>query len=426
MKDSQLKDALFKHYWKQRCFVQPEVAIYCNEGVSGLKKPITDVDIFALRPMPDLSFARVLGDCKTLKGQSPINRSLWLSGLIGFLDAASGCVLLDGDYIEPDHKLAAYRMNVLLLNRKDFCVYDRSINFPDGSEAVEVGLSDIAKLCSIQQKFPRVSSLTSYLYRDAFREQTFGTLIRHSISNVRSVAAELDPEKTEHLALLCDAAAIFSIGVAQCCGTLFHQYLHPADKGHLSESLKVLIYGGKDQYELNRILRSKLLAAQGKNTETANDLELPEWNCFLQLTRNILERPADAFKVPWLLRHLAFDLLSSRKPLASAIVDDLLAVKYAMLVVEYICRASGVPKPFQEKLVSMTVRVQSDLAVLRDQKIAVSVQLNETMPIEDPTMTHGAEKLPAMSAEQEKNPDVTQTGGENRIDAAPEFPSLRV
>jgi hypothetical protein len=224
---------------------------------------------------------------------------------------------------------------------------------------------------------------------------------------------------------MCDAAAIFSVGVAQCCGTLFHQYLHPGDKGLLSDSLKILIWGGREQYELTRTFRQKLLAARGRNTESAEDLELPEWNAFLQMTRNILEKPADAFKVPWLLRHVAFDILRGRQPLKEATTEDLLAVKYAMLVVEYICRASGAPKSFQEQLVSMTVRVQSDLAVARDQRAKVTAGPEQSTLSDTVATPLKIEPSSPIKDDQKEELAKSQTGRKkDTVEVDLEFPGL--
>src|SRR5947209_5975789 len=107
MKDAGLKEQLFKHFWAQGCFAQPEVDIHFQEGLEGQNKPITDVDVFILRPHPDLYYERILGDCRTLRGMSPVNRVLWLKGLMEFIGAQSGFVLLTSqNQIERDHKQA--------------------------------------------------------------------------------------------------------------------------------------------------------------------------------------------------------------------------------------------------------------------------------------------------------------------------------
>ena len=149
MKDTGLKELLFQHHWAQRHFVQPEVEVFHDGGIADPTRAITDVDVFALRPHEGLFFERVLGDCRTLAKQSPINRALWLRGLMQFMGAREGCVLLKAERgIEPDHKLAASRMGVLLFSQEDFGVYDKATVYPGGSKGASVTVQDIRDLRS--------------------------------------------------------------------------------------------------------------------------------------------------------------------------------------------------------------------------------------------------------------------------------------
>lgn len=419
MKDSPLKEHLLRHFWAQKCFVQPEVNIYFSGGLSGSQKLITDVDVFAFRPTPNLTFERILGDCKTEKGQSPINRVLWLSGLMGYVGAASGQLLLNTRDVERDHKLAATELQILLLNERDFEVYDRSILYPSGSGTADIAIDDFRILQGATKRFPRLTPLTEYTYRDCFRKVHFGNQIRLGISVVRSVAKELDPSRAEHLALLCDSAAALAIHVAECCGILFHQYLHPEDKQTLSESLKVLIWGGRESYDFNNALRQKLYARKGATADDVPALELPEWNRFLQLIRSMLEQPLAAFRVPWVLRHLAFDVILHRRRLETLSSSDASALHQAMLLLAYVCRASGAPREFENTLVDPLIRVQSRL-----------LHEHETQGRSQPTKTQSASSqadsrpteippappqanLQAEEAHQQPSPSAKRTEGES-------------
>ncbi|MBI4219436.1 MAG: hypothetical protein HY682_04770 [Chloroflexi bacterium] len=363
MNDASLKDLVFRHYWAQRSFVQPEVDVYYAAGTEGATKRITDVDVLALRPHPDLYFERVLADCRTLKGQSPITRALWLRGLMHFLHARAGCVVLRlSQGIEPDHKLAASEMNILLLTEDDFRVYDRSIVPPAGTDHADVSARDVIVLRDSCQRYAGLQPLIAYVARDAWQERTFGDLIRHSIAALRKAASELDPAKTEHYALVCEAAAVLAIGVAECAGRLFHQYLHPEQKEVLAESLKVLLWGGREQYEFYQNVRQKLYEAKGSAPAELAPLELPEWNLFVQLIRNIVEQPARAFHVPWMLRRLAIDIHRGHSPLFSVERDDLIVLKFSMMLLSYACRAPGLPSAFEKELTGGLVRIQSRVA----------------------------------------------------------------
>jgi hypothetical protein len=363
IQDSSLKELLVKHFWAQRAFVQPEVDVYYGEGTSGAQKLITDVDVYALVPRRDLTYARVLGDCRTLKSQSPAARALWLRGLLVFVEGSSGLILLKaGAPIERDHKLAATSVGIQLMNADDFKVYDRAVIYPEGSSKENVSMADFRQLARLNERYPNVLPLLEYLYRDCWRERTFGERIRHTLAAVRQVSRELDPSKQAHLAIVCDATATFAVGVAECAATIFHQYLHPTGKEELADALKVLVWGGSEQYHFYQKVRDKLLRSKGP-FEQESDLELPRWPDFLQLLRNVLENPGIAFQVPWLLRSAAIDFIRGTQVLSQASPTDLLLLKFGMLAVDYVCRASYLPADFGKLLQAPFVRLQADLAL---------------------------------------------------------------
>lgn len=371
MKDRRLKELLFQHQWAQRNFAQPEVDVYYRDGVDGNLKLITDVDVLILRPRSDLRFDRVLGDCRTLKQQSPIGRALWLRGLIDFLGGSDGIILLDLPKIEPDHKLAAYSVGVLLMSEKDFGVYDRAVLYPSGTHGVGVSIADIEGLAGIKTRFPALEPLTRYAYNTAFQERSAGAVIRHTIRTLRLVSAELDPAKVEHRALVCDVAAIMAIGIAETTGRIFHQYLHPEEKALLSEALKLLVWGGKEQYQFFNSVREKLVKTDRDSHGDAS-LELPEWNSFVQLIRNLLERPSDALIIPWLLRQYAVCVLRSAPLAQYTSSNDLLAVKFSMLVLEYTVKAAGLPHEFLDRLSGPLVKLQTEITLRRSDEIKKS------------------------------------------------------
>jgi hypothetical protein len=383
MKDADLKESLFKHYWAQGCFVQPEVDIHYQEAIDGSPKAVTDVDVFALRPHPDLYFERIVGDCKSQKNMSPVNRVLWVRGLMEFLGAKTGCVLMgQGTRIEGDHKLTANSLGITLLNQNDFRVYDRCMIYPGGSERIIMSTTDIIVLKSLPVRFPRLSRLTLYIYRDAWREEGPSKLIRHCLAAMRATRGEFDPGRFEHVALVCDAAAVFSIGVAEIAGRIFQQYLHPEDKALLSDSLKVMLWGGRDAYNYYTRLHKKLVDLHnGAGGDEQDTLELPEWNLFVQLIRNILEYPTAAFRMPQLLRRMACDILRNSLILDDVTIADIVSLKIAMLTLSYFIKASDIPVQFDKFLVDHLVGIQSRLAVLASKPSVRSEQL--TLPVED-------------------------------------------
>jgi len=357
-KDSDQKNILIKHFYSLGWFAQPEVKVFHKGGVNEQTKVITDIDVLALRPGTDLSWELVLGDCKTLKGQSPVNRALWLRGLMSFFNASKGILVLKKQQpMEIDHKLFASSFNVTLLNEEEFVEYDRAIIYPNGSSNYQLNLDQIQHLMNVYIGYPKLKSLTEYLYTLSWNEHNFIDLIRKPIGEAQQICQEINPLKKDHIALILDTCAIFSIGLAECVGIIFKQNFRLGTQGQLDESLNYLIWGGRSQYEYIAKLRNELMTL--KNAPTA-PLKLPEWNRFLELVRNLLEYPAMAFSLPFLFRHAAIDVYFGHSFLGIYQSEkDLLLIKFGMLVFNYFCRAAKFPPQIREIVEEEFVAKQS-------------------------------------------------------------------
>jgi hypothetical protein len=279
---------------------------------------------------------------------------------MALVNARGGTVLLKVDSIEQDHRLAAARVGVSLFSQDDFVVFDKAINYPAGSQEATVGAQDVRDLAAANKKYQGLHGLLDYLARDAWQEPAARHLIRRTLGEVRAASGELDPAKPEHLALVVDAAAVFSIGLAECVGRTFQHFLQPSEKSMLGDVLHRFLWGGREGVQFYQTLRQQVLKAADGGAEAApGSLELPEWNSFIQLVRSMLEQPPASFEVPWLLRHFAVDTFRARVPLPFATRRELFAVKQAMLVLSYLCRAAGLPREFDFNLSSELVSIQS-------------------------------------------------------------------
>jgi hypothetical protein len=329
------------------------------------KKLITDIDVLAFRPTSDLRWELVLGDCKTLKGQSPANRSLWLRGLMDHFSASSGVIILQRKQtIENDHKLFAASLQIHLIDEEEFNRYDKAIIYPSGSSKYPISVDLINEFLVSCKKYEALNRFCEYINKLVWNEENRFDLLRKVIGETIFIAQEIDPEKKEHLALILDTSGIFAIGLAECVGKIFNQYLQPKTHSQLDEALKILIWGGKSQYHFIADLRRRLLEAKGHSEELDNPLSLPEWDRFIQLVRNMLENPSLSFSVPQMLRLAAFDIYSEKEFLPYVRKQDTLLVKYAMLTASYFCRAANLPPQVREYLEQKFVKRQSDLTHL--------------------------------------------------------------
>lgn len=363
IKDSMQKDMLCRHFAAQNYYVQPEVPVFHKGGLNERKKLITDIDVLALRPSPDLRWELLLADCKTLKGQSPANRVLWLRGLMERFSASSGVIMLQRKQtIESDHKLFAASLRINLIDEEEFRRFDNAIIYPGGSSQYPLSAQSINELKLLYKRYNKLQDFCEYIYGFVWSENSRFELLRKVIGEAQSISQEIDPDKIEHLALTLDAAGVFAVGLAECVGTVFNQYLQPETINKLDDALKVVIWGGRSQYDFIAKLRHEVIVAKGLQPGPEGSLSLPSWDSFIQLVRNMLENPRLSFSVPQLLREAALDVYYDRDFLANTGKQDLLLIKYAMLTCNYFCKAAKFPVQTRQVLEKRFIKKQSHLA----------------------------------------------------------------
>jgi len=344
MKDSNQKDLISRHFGKRGWYTQLEMPVYYGRGIELKPKEITDIDVLGLRPGNDLRWELVFADCKTLKGQSPVNRALWMKGLMDYFGANCGLIILGGSkVIEKDHKLFASKLNITILHESEFDSYDRSMLYPDGSNKYSIKSNDLLQVKILGSRFPKLKPLINYMFQIAWNEDNKIEFIRKIIGELKSISKEIDPDNNEHVGLFFEACSFFSIGLAECIGIIFNQYLKPETKEELEEALKIVIWGGRSQYDFISKLRQNLMVAKGVKPE---ELTLPSWEKFLELIRNILECPYLAFNMPYLFQRGRIDLQKGNAFLDHTSNEELLLLKFMMLTSQYLCSAAQLPKDF--------------------------------------------------------------------------------
>jgi hypothetical protein len=328
-----------------------EVSSFVTIGKSPL--PITDIDVFAAIPDENRGFSNMVIDCKTKKGESPINRALWQRGLMERVDAERGICVLRARAIEADHRYTAARAGVTLLTESELEIYIRAMS--PTLDMTEGPLTDIAlweEYFSIAAKYPALSPAILFSRSNFWMSDGEVEACTKAISLIRTLRPELDPAKPEHLAVVADVAALFSHALARVITSIFAAYLQPAHKDELSTALNYLLYGGRSSYEhRNRI--KKLLASLGKEEGRVSDLALPQWTRLVELVRQMLDAPVEATKTPLILREMAWTFLAGSS--CSALSKSLAAesrqgARFAVLSTDYLCRAAELPPEFNKEI----------------------------------------------------------------------------
>lgn len=362
IQDRQLKDMLYKHFKARGWLVQMEVPILATNGIANIPPPITDIDVLGIQPSIDLKWNYIIGDCKTRKKESPINRVLWVQGLKEVFGASSGVVLLQkekNNKIEFDHKMVADEHNILLLLEDEFDTYDKAIIYPTGSRQLVGDFSSIESLNNIGSKFPPLKQLSRWVFADSWQITDHAVLLRQSISNLMQQKGELDPRRNDHLALIVEGALVFSVAFATLVGKIFRRHLQPSQRDDLDEAVRVFIWGGRDQYKFYEQLRQ-----QFSNSEfsKSSNLSLPEWGRFLELTRSLLEAPRYAFRIPQFLRRLSVGIESNKIAACLANEREINIIHFSMKILDYVCRAADLPKDATLTLQNILVPRMSELS----------------------------------------------------------------
>lgn len=417
MKDAGQKDLLYRHFRARGWYALTEVPVYNRGGAFGNKYLITDIDVFALRPSSDLRWEVVIGDCKTKKGESPANRVLWARSLMDQFSATSGIVLLRRDpkkAIEADHKLFAHKLGIALIEEPDFDVYDRAMLYPSGSASFSESATTLQSVrITLSERFPRLAPLSEYLNAKAWNEPDHFLLLRHSLGAGQQVRNEIDPSRDDHMALVFEAAGVFSVALATCVGIVFHQYLQTNERQSLDYALKTLIWGGREQYDYIAGLYSRIIEAKG-GTEENKDVSLPLWSAFLQLVRSHTDAPHFSFQIPQLLRVAALDIFDSKPFLASLNSPDSMLLKLGMLTVSYFIDACRFPPETKTRAKELFTRRIASVAVGASPIVsrpAQSIHIQRTTEISPLRSVDGAEQAAGKSNSRPMEPEQTALPG---------------
>jgi hypothetical protein len=142
--------------------------------------------------------------------------------------------------------------------------------------------------------------------------------------------------------------------------------LQPTHQDDLADALLLLLYGGRDTYELANRLR-KLIPRDRQNGGEEQELTPPEWDKLVQLTRHLLEAPKQSLFAPLLAREVAWSYLNGNHHKNVGDFANHLATeqpysgKFCLLAAEYLGKATGVPPEFAKEYSDYFLKIQTPL-----------------------------------------------------------------
>jgi hypothetical protein len=348
MQDRDQKHCALKLSVANRWFPQLEVDVQTTRAVQQNAPLVTDLDVLSSIPDQFQGFRTVIFDCKTRTKESPVNRALWLRGVLDRLDADQGICILKKDLIGLDHRMLAARLGVILLAEDEFELYANTTCGAYKTVASNIGdLNLWDKFFNIPANFPKLGPGLAFLRSDYWMIDDAAEACRKTLATLLSISAELDPAKPEHMAVFLDFVSLFARSLAIVVCHIFKAYLHPAKQSDLSDALLVMLYGGREAYEHRNELY-KRAKAQNKDPLTVG-LSLPEWDRFLQLTRQLLDAPVEAQKVSLILREVGFGFLRGDTAFSFARTlgsESAQGARFSLLLPEYLGKAAKLPPEF--------------------------------------------------------------------------------
>jgi hypothetical protein len=359
IKDRRQKADALKYIVAKRWFPQLEVDVLPTAATSETDYLITDIDVLGSIPDEFEGYRTLIVDCKSGSKVKPIGRALWLRGLMDRMGATRGICIFKGKSIERDHRLGAADLKVLLLTESEFRDYAMATDgtlLDDVSHLAEI--DNWERYFELERRYQRLQAGIRFSRSGFWMCRTDAEACRKTIATLLKIKPELDPAKPEHTAIVGDYISLFLHALARMVLQIFSSCLQPGQREDLSEALLLLLYGGRDSYDLANRLRKMIPGER----ESAGDLSPPEWDRFVQFARQALDSPGQVLTAPLIAREIAWSYLNGSRSYHFAIQlakESPQAGKFCLLATEYLSLATKLPPEFSKMLAEVFLQIQS-------------------------------------------------------------------
>lgn len=327
-----------------------EVNITNVKDLTDKAELLTDVDVLGLG-MDRSRATRTIFDCKTTK-TSPINRAFWAAGLKQYLEADQAYVILKRSASEA-HKISARTLGVHLFDESVFDAYAFALNPAYKSDDTYLaamdrwhGLHECLRANTVIEK------LGDYLRHVVPLDTDAPKLVRGILANLRHARGELDPAKSDHLALYNYTVFSFSIAMSTVVRDIFEVFDPKQSKEVFERFLRDYVWGGRESYLLRKKLREVMAA---KNEQVSAEFELHAWSEFLELVRMLVDSPESVFLCcgPLLgssLRHFGAPEATMDSDLKRRLSVNNRQRQFAFRLSAYLIAACDLPQEFDDRL----------------------------------------------------------------------------
>jgi len=323
---------------------------------------LTDIDVLAVTQSSMLGHERIVFDCKSGSRESGIGRSFWLRGVMARLGASHGFVVVPEKVrIVQDHRISAYDLSVSLLHDSELETFARSIHGTTTSLGSLVGEVEVwERFLSIGSSYPSLGQYAFFAKSGFWMIKDPGERCRRSISRLRSIRAELDPGKAEHMAVFGDAVCLFLVALSELATRVLLMLLQPSSREEFASIMLTVLYGGYENLEAAQ--RFRRLASGASHDDDVS--MFPELGRFEQLVREVMQAPLEALPAALLAREQSFEALmsapSSRDFQRALVRRCRYAPKFVLLAGEYLQKAARLPPEFSANYRDLSMGLLSD------------------------------------------------------------------
>lgn len=339
---------------------QLEVNIEPSKRLEKTKYLLTDLDVLAVARNPIGAMTRMVFDCKSGQRESPIGRTFWLKGVMSKVGASHGFIFLnDRINISRDHRASAAELLVTLVRESEVSTLDRGLGgnqLPTDSPIADIDAWE--KLFSIEQKYPKLIDFTSFTRSTYWMLKDPGEQCRKCVGKLRAIHTELDPSKSEHVAIFGEALALFILAIGQLTNRLFLMLIRPLTEEEFTTMLLALLYGGYDNLEVAQKIRR---ITAGAAIDDQVDI-FPEMKKFEHLIHEMLQAPSQALEAAIAVRDVSLSALvgSPTSTLFEHIVStNQYSAKFIILAADYLQRSARVPTEFKSHYSDVTFKTAS-------------------------------------------------------------------
>lgn len=314
---------------------------------SGKLGDLTDVDILGISYNLDFQPDIVCISCKSGsgKGLSPIRESFHLAGVMQYLGARRGHVVLTRKRIAPHMLNLAERLSIGLMDEPEWQAWCKQIA---GHRPPPVIFEESvnSRLLARVGKWTEPRELLAYLRSGFWYYRDFRN-IQNLIAHLKKTSKILHPNPLGHF-VVRDSVCLLYLSLLELCA-----FIRRTGIARLQESVPPYLFGGAATYKSRRELLIRVEQILRKYsvieaTASLPSLDPPYSKDLMELTLRLVSRPLAAIEVPryllWRVSESAAEVAEAPKPLMPDC--DEFTVKFASDVMNFVINASGLDAAF--------------------------------------------------------------------------------